>query len=240
MPADAKQDIVIDVLVPAYNEEATILDLLRSVRRQKVDGFRFNIIVVDDGSKDSTPQLLNDNPDLYDEMIRRENGGKGAAVITGLQAAKGEYILFQDADLEYDPDEYADLVMPIAAHDADIVMGSRMLAPKITRVHYFWHKIGNNVITLAFNILNNTTFTDTYSCYLMYRRSLVTPHELETRGWEQHAEILSLASRRAKRIYEVPISYHGRSYEDGKKIRWHHALPVLWTILKMRLFRAAS
>ncbi len=238
--AERRKPVVIDVLVPAYNEETTILDLLRSVRKQKVAGFKFNIIVVDDGSRDSTPELLAENSDLYDVMVRQNNGGKGSAVIAGLKAAEGDYILFQDADLEYDPNEYADLVMPIAAHDADLVMGSRMLAPKITRVHYFWHKIGNNVITLAFNILNNTTFTDTYSCYLMYRRELVSADELETRGWEQHAEILSLASRRGRRIYEVPVSYHGRSYEDGKKIRWHHALPVLWTILKMRLFRAAN
>ena len=230
--------IQVDVVIPAYNEEASIIELLESVRRQAVEGVTFNMIVVDDGSRDRTIELLEARPELYDRLVRKENGGKGSAVLAALEAAEGDFILFQDADLEYDPDEYHLLMQPVLDHDADIVMGSRMLAPRVTRVHYFWHKVGNAVITLAFNVLNNTTFTDTYSCYLMYGRTLVRADELKTRGWEQHAEILSLAAQRAKRIYEVPVSYHGRSYEDGKKIRWHHALPVLWTILKMRLTRA--
>ena len=116
-------------------------------------------------------------------------------------------------------------------------MGSRLIGAEFTRVHYFWHNLGNRMITLLFNVLNNTTFTDIYSCYLLFRRTLVSPDELKTVGWEQHAEILCAASSKAKSMYEVPITYHGRTYEDGKKIRAHHVIPVIWTIIKKSLFR---
>jgi hypothetical protein len=128
-------------------------------------------------------------------------------------------------------------MLPVLKFDADVVMGSRFLAPQFTRVSYFWHRIGNKIITLLFNVLNNTAFTDIYSCYLMYRRNLVNPEQLKTTGWEQHAEILSRAITNAKALYEVPISYHGRSYEEGKKIKAHHIISVLWTIVIRRLFR---
>lgn len=230
--------ISVSVIVPAYNEEASIIELLRRVKQQNIPGISLEIIVVDDGSQDRTVELLEANNDLYTMLVKQErNGGKGAAVISGLQMATGDYILFQDADLEYDPNDYAKLFTPILCFDADIVMGSRMAAPQITRVSYFWHRVGNKIITLVFNILNNTTFTDIYSCYLLYRRASVDANDLRTRGWEQHAEILSLAKRRARRIYEVPVNYYGRSYDEGKKIRAHHAIGVLITIVVTRLFR---
>ena len=163
-----------------------------------------------------------------------ENGGKGAAVKAGLEQATGDYVLFQDADLEYDPDDYAKLVVPVLRHDADLVIGSRMLAPPYTRVHYYWHKRANEMLTTLFNLLHNTTFTDIYSCYLLYRRSLVDAGELRTKGWEQHAEILGLAVRRGKVYYEVPITYSGRSYEEGKKIRARHVWSVVGEIFRGR------
>ena len=230
--------ISVSVIIPTYNEEATIADILTAVQAQKVDGVTFEVIVIDDGSKDSTVEILKSRPELYNKLIKQSvNGGKGAAVKAGLSEATGDYILFQDADLEYDPADYSRILEPALRFNADVVMGSRLVASPITRVSYFWHKIGNHLITFIFNLFNNTTFTDVYSCYLMYKRELVDSVMLETEGWEQHAEILSKAVSRGKDFYEVPISYYGRTYDEGKKIRSHHAVMVIWTIIRMRLFR---
>ena len=226
----------LSVLVPAYNEQKTILELLRRVRAQSIVGVELEVIVIDDGSRDDTVALLKGSPELYDKLVLQpKNGGKGAAVRAGLMHATGDYILFQDADLEYDPDEYEKLLQPVLRFDADVVVGSRMLAPPWSRVHYFWHKRGNEFLTFTFNILNNTTFTDIYTCYLLYRRSLLDPAELVTDGWEQHAEILSRVVHRARASYEVPISYAGRTYGEGKKIRARHAVDVLAMIMKQGL-----
>ena len=228
----------VSIIVPAYNEEATILRILGRVAAQQVDGVEFEVMVIDDGSTDRTVELLEQAPELYTKLIKRpRNGGKGAAVIAGLKEATGDYVLFQDADLEYDPAEYGRLLKPALEFGADIVMGSRLVASPCTRVSYFWHKLGNRLITFVFNILNNTTFTDVYSCYLLYRRDLVDPEDLVTEGWEQHAEILSRAVAKASSMYEVPISYYGRTYDEGKKIKARHAIAVVWTIVWRRLFR---
>jgi len=228
----------VSIIVPAYNEAATILEILRRVAAQQIDSIKFEVFVIDDGSTDNTVELLDANPDLYTKLIKLDkNGGKGAAVLEGLNQASGDYILFQDADLEYEPNDYAKLLEPVIRFDADIVMGSRLVASPITRVSYFWHRIGNRTVTFLFNIMNNTTFTDIYSCYLLYRRDLVEPSSLRTKGWQQHAEILSIAVSRAKNIFEVPVNYYGRSYAEGKKIRAYHTLSVVWTIILKRLFR---
>lgn len=228
----------VSVIIPVFNEERTIIQILERVAEQSIDGVEFERIVIDDGSKDETIKLLEARPDLFDHLIKLpENQGKGAAVKTGLAEASGEYVLFQDADLEYDPVDYKKLLAPVLRFQADVVLGSRFVAPEFTRVFNFWHKIGNNVISFMFNVLNNTTFTDIYTCYLLYRRSLVNPQELGSKGWEQQAEILSLAVARGKQLYEVPISYFGRSYEEGKKIRAHHTIAVIWMIFRKRIFR---
>ena len=230
--------IIVTILVAAYNEETTILEILGRVAKQKVDGVRFEVLVVDDGSRDGTVARLEENPELYTRLIKRGiNGGKGAAVRAGLKAASGDYVLFQDADLEYDPADYGNLLRPVLEFDADVVMGSRLVAAPITRVSYFWHKVGNRLITFIFNILNNTTFTDIYSCYLLYRRELVDVDTLAADGWEQQAEILSKAVAKAKKMYEVPIRYYGRTYAEGKKIKAHHAIAVTWAIVAGRIFR---
>jgi len=226
----------LSVLVPAYNEQSTILTILQKVRAQSVPGVEIEIIVVDDGSQDKTLSLLESNANLYDKLVKQpKNGGKGAAVRAGLSHATGDYILFQDADLEYNPFEYEKLLQPVLQFNADVVIGSRMLAPPFTRVHYFWHKRGNDLLTFMFNLFYNTTFTDTYTCYLLYRRALLDPSELISNGWEQHAEILCRVVPRAKSCYEVPISYAGRAYGEGKKIRAHHAAGVIAMILRRRV-----
>lgn len=229
--------VKVSVIVPAYNEEKTIAQVLERVRAQKVGGIEFEIVVINDGSRDRTREILDSRPELYDHVIHQANGGKGAAVKAGLARATGDYILFQDADLEYDPADYARLMKPVLEFDADVVMGSRFIAPEFTRVYYFWHRIGNWAISFLFNILNNTTFSDIYSCYLCYRRPLVDGAALKTMGWEQHAEILSTAVRRGRVFYEVPVSYHGRTYDEGKKIKAHHIIAVFGTIIRERLFR---
>ena len=227
--------IKVSIIIPAYNEEATIIQVLEQVAAQKCQNVELEVIVVDDGSADRTAELVQARPDLCTNFIRQPvNGGKGAAVRTGLKAATGDYILFQDADLEYDPADYEKLFLPALKFNADLIIGSRFAAPQYTRVFYFWNRVGNAVITLLFNILNNTTFTDIYTCYVMFRRTLVIPDQLKTDGWEQQAEILSHVVRKSTVFYEVPISYHGRTYAEGKKIRAHHIFGVIASIVKGR------
>ena len=231
--------VTISILIPAYNEEATIIPLLKYVQKEvrKLKKIVFEIIVVDDCSNDNTNMLLRNNPTLYNRLISLENNqGKGGAVLRGLEMATGDYILFQDSDLEYSPAEYKVLIRPIVEFGADVVMGSRFSGSQFTRVHYFWHKVGNRLITLIFNIINNTTFTDIYSCYLLYRKSLVPMEKIVTKGWEQHGEILSLAVKNGNVIYEVPITYRGRSYKEGKKIHAYHIFKILYTLVKKRFF----
>lgn len=228
--------IKLSIIIPAYNEQATIIKLLEKVSEQKIEAVELQVIVIDDGSKDKTVALLESRPELYSKLVKQtQNGGKGAAVKAGLAQADGDYILFQDADLEYDPADYPKLLEPVLRFDADVVMGSRMVGSSITRVSYFWHKVGNWLITFVFNILNNTTFSDVYSCYLLYRRSLVDSNKLTTQGWDQHAEILTKSVAGGTRFFEVPISYYGRTYDEGKKIRAHHIIPVFWTMFIKRL-----
>lgn len=227
----------LSIVIPAYNEARTILQVLGEIRRQRVDGVEFEIIVVDDGSTDGTAALIKENSGLVDRLIeRRSNGGKGAAVKDGLSAANGDFVLFQDADLEYSPEDYPRLLKPALEFGADLVIGSRLTAPPYTRVYYFFHLLGNKFLTFVFNVFNNTTFTDIYSCYLLYRRELIAPSGLKTRGWDQQAEILSRLVRRGRVFYEVPISYRGRTYDEGKKIRAIHALQVILAIVRFRLF----
>ena len=231
--------IKISIIIPAFNEEATIIPLLKSVHEEvvKIHDISFEIIVIDDCSIDSTNMLLKKNQTLYNHLISLErNLGKGGAVLKGLEKATGNYILFQDADLEYSPTDYNLLLKPIIDFGADVVMGTRFSGSTFTRVHYFWHKVGNRTLSFIFNIMNNTTFTDIYSCYLLYRKSLVPIEKIVTKGWEQHGEILSIAVKNGNIFYEVPISYRGRSYIEGKKIRAHHTFKIVYTLIKKRLF----
>jgi glycosyltransferase involved in cell wall biosynthesis len=226
--------ISVSVIVPFFNEKNTLIQILEKVKLQKIPGVRFEVIAIDDGSTDESKSLLQNRPELYDKLITQKNSGKGAAVKAGIKASTAEYILFQDADLEYDPVDYSKLIFPITQFGADMVLGSRFVAPQCTRVYYFWHKIGNNIISLIFNIINNTTFTDIYSCYAIFKKSLLDPDKLITNGWEQHAEILARVVRAGNAYYEVPISYYGRTYAEGKKIKAHHIFAVLFTIIRGR------
>jgi len=230
------KSLKLSVIIPVYNEEDTIIPLLELVNEQKIDGVELEIIVIDDGSTDKSLNFLKDNAGLYSKLIELgSNTGKGGAVKAGLKVATGEYILFQDADLEYDPSDYNKLMLPIKKFNADVVIGSRLIAPPLTRVHYFWNKKGNQLITSVFNFLNNTTFTDIYTGYIVYKRMLIDPERLRSIGWEQQAEILSKIVKASKIYYEVPISYYGRTYEEGKKIRPRHVIGIILMMVRQKL-----
>ena len=207
---------------------------MNAQKESKVD---LEIIVIDDCSTDNTNELLKKNDELFDKIIElKKNLGKGGAVRKGLEIATGDYILFQDGDLEYNPEDYKKIFEMLENYKAEIVIGSRFLAPEFTRVHYFFHKVGNRLITLLFNVLYNSTFTDIYSCYLCFKTELIDPKKIKTNGWQQHAEILATAVKKSKVHYEVPISYAGRTFDEGKKIRARHTISVVYTIIKKRFF----
>jgi glycosyltransferase involved in cell wall biosynthesis len=228
----------LSLIVPAYNEEATVIQLLELVEenQSKITDVEFEVIVIDDGSTDKTAKLIEDRPDLYSIFIpMAKNGGKGAAVREGLKQATGDYILFQDADLDFHPREYPKLIQPVIEFNAEVVIGSRFLAPPYSRVLAPLFLYGNRALTVFFNIFLYKTFTDIYTGFLLYRRDLLDPGELTSNRWEQHAEILCHVVHRSKTQYEVAIGYSGRDYGAGKKIRAYHVIPVLLMILKMRI-----
>lgn len=226
----------ISVIIPSYNESKTLIETLEKVNKQNSNDFNLEVIFVNDGSTDNTHELISSNKKLVDKYIKIEkNSGKGAAVKKALSIASGEYIIFQDADLEYNPYEYSKFFNIIKNQSPDLVIGSRFSGSDFTKVMYFWNKVGNKLITLTFNILFNTTFTDTYCCYLLYRKELVNPLDLKTNGWQQHGEILATVVKKGSNFYEVPINYNGRSFEEGKKIRARHFVAVIFTIFKKRL-----
>ena len=226
----------ISVIVPVFNEEKTIIELLTKVNKQNTENFSLEVIVVNDCSTDNSGELIQENEELYSQYIElSQNMGKGGAVREALISASGEYVLFQDADLEYNPEDYKNIFIAIKNYNPDVVVGSRFLSPQYTRVHYYFHKVGNKVITFLFNLLYNSTFTDIYSCYLCFRRTLIDPKKLKSNGWDQQAEILATVVKKSNVHYEVPISYSGRTFDEGKKIKGRHIFKVIMMIFKKRL-----
>ena len=232
----------LNILIPVYNEEKTIIEVLSKLNKVCKPINNKSIIVVDDGSTDKTHKLLEKNKKLYNKLvISPVNKGKGNAIILGLNEVSSGYILIQDADLEYDPNEIPRLWEIVKSNDIDVLLTSRLSGSPLTRVHYFWHKLGNKSITLLFNLINNTTFTDIYSGYVIFRRKLINTKNLKFYGWGQQAEILTYLKNKSKKIYEAPISYKGRTYEEGKKINIYAMAPVIfaiiWTRLRILLFK---
>jgi len=226
----------LNIIIPVFNEEKTILSVLNKLNSECKSIKDKKIFVVDDGSKDKTPFLLKENAKLYSKLIISENNrGKGGAIMLALEHIKTGYVLIQDADLEYDPVEIPRLWNLVRENDIDVLLTTRLSGSPLTRVHYFWHKLGNKFITFVFNIINNTTFTDIYSGYIVFRRDLVDSKKLIFKGWAQQAEILTFLKYKSKKIYEAPITYKGRTYEEGKKINSAAVAPVLFSMFWTKL-----
>ncbi len=222
----------LSILIPVYNEAATVDAVLRDVRRHAPDA---ELVVVDDGSNDGTQSLLARlASELGFQLVRHaRNQGKGAAIRSALAAARGEVALIQDADLEYDPGDYAQLLAPLRKGRSQVVYGSRFLGPH--RASYFWHRLGNWVITTLVNLLFNASLTDVETGFKAFRRELVQGIPLRARSFEFEVEVTCKLLRRGHAIFEVPISYYGRSYAEGKKITWRDGVTALWWILRCRL-----
>tara|TARA_A100001011_G_scaffold334074_1_gene362206 strand:+ start:147 stop:854 length:708 start_codon:yes stop_codon:yes gene_type:complete len=222
----------LSIIVPAYNEGKTILTVLQKLNDLKKFYQNTQIIVINDGSKDNSLEILESNKALFDILINNPtNRGKGNAVKKGLEVADGDYITFQDADLEYDPEDFKKFLNLINLVNPDLIIGSRFNYADYSRSHYILNKIGNKFLTFLFNIIYDTTFTDIYSCYACFKKNLLINETLKTDGFEQHAEILCKVVKNGKKFYEVPINYNGRSHDEGKKIKFYHIFNVIFQIL---------
>ncbi len=224
----------LSVVIPVYNEAETIEAIVDRVQAVPVDK---EIILVDDCSKDGTrdklPAIEKKHPNVR-VLYHPVNQGKGAALRTGFAAAAGDLVIVQDADLEYDPQEYPKLMRPILDGKADVVFGSRFMGSEAHRVLYFWHSIGNRFLTLLSNMFTNLNLTDMETCYKLFRREIIQGIRLEENRFGFEPEITAKVARLRCRVYEVGISYAGRTYEEGKKIGWKDGMRAIWCILKYR------
>jgi glycosyltransferase involved in cell wall biosynthesis len=226
----------LSIIVPAYNERAFIREILARVDRVDLPGIDKEIIVVDDGSTDGTAELLRQEAEGGRRVLFHEvNRGKGAAIRTGLAATSGDIILIQDADLEYSPRDYPVLLQPILDGDADVVYGTRFKGGGgAQRVLYFWHSVGNRMLTTMSNMLSDLNLTDMETCYKVFRAEVIKGIDLRSERFGFEPEITMKVARKRWRVYEVPISYRGRTYEEGKKIGFKDGVSAFWVMLRAR------
>jgi len=226
----------LSVVIPVYNEEKTLAEI---VRRVQATPFEKEIVLVNDGSRDRSreimEQLAREHPNV--RCFHHEvNSGKGAALSTGFTKVTGDIVLIQDADLEYDPNDYAALLVPILEGKADVVFGSRFLGGRYARVHLYWHYLGNRMLTTASNMFTNLNLSDMETCYKVFRREVADRIQIQSRTFAVEPEFAAKVAKLRARVYEVPISYAGRDYSEGKKIGLKDAFIALWAIVRWSVF----
>lgn len=227
---DVPADPLLSVVMPVYNERTTVETIIRRVLAVPM---RIQLIVVDDGSRDGSGDILERlQAELGFTLLRKPNGGKGSALRKGFAAVTGDIVVIQDADLEYSPEEYPELIELICSGHADVVYGSRFLGRH--RVFMFTHYLGNRIVTLATNLLYNTMLSDMETCYKVMRTEVLRSFTLESNTFGIEPEITAKIFKRGYRVYEVPITYAGRGYDEGKKITWRSGVEALWILLKYR------
>ncbi len=229
----------VSIVIPVYNEEKTLKEILAAVSGAKLpEGFEREIILVEDCSKDGTREILKEYEETHKVFYHEKNRGKGAALRTGFAAVTGDIVIVQDADLEYDPAEYVRLMEPILNGKADVVYGSRFLGSGPHRVLFFWHYFGNRVLTTLSNMFTNLNLTDMETCYKVFTKDVldkVLP-KLKSNRFGFEPEFTARVSDIRSRVYEVGISYYGRTYEEGKKIGWKDGVAAIWHIIRFNIF----